>query len=442
MSRDKKPQRRDPMPGLAARHAALDLILAVRRDHCLLSEIIDIPEGPLDGLSPSDRARAQRLATETLRHGQRIDTVLAPYLRKAPPVRLRMLLHLATTELCVDRAAPHGVVNSAVGLAREQRKTAHLSGMTNAVLRRVAEDVAPTWDDLAPSRIPNWLRKPLVAAYGRPAVVAMESGMAMPPPLDLTPRDGDAVALAERMGGEALPTGSVRIQSPGQVTTMDGYDAGDWWVQDAAAAMSARVLDAKPGERVLDLCAAPGGKTMQMAAAGADVTALDISGPRLKRLAENLTRCRLNAATVTADAMNYTPEVKFDAILLDAPCTATGTLRRHPDLPWAKTGDETKPLAALQAEMLDRALGWLAPGGRLVFCTCSLLPEEGEAQIAAALARHDGLSATPLAATDFGLPEDANSPHGLRLRPDFWADRGGMDGFYIARLTCPEKATI
>lgn len=441
MARDKNPQRRDPLPGLPARRAALELILAVRRDQRMLAEVLDAEDSPLVDLGPSDRARAQRLATETLRHGSRIDAALSPYLRKAPHIRLRMLLWLATTELCVDHAAPHGVVNSAVALARAHPKTGHLSGMANAVLRRVCDDVVPAWDALKPARLPKWLRAPLIKAYGPKPVAAMERGLASAPPLDLTPKDGDAAALAARLDGTATPSGSVRLGTPGQVSALDGFGAGDWWVQDAAAAMPVRVLAPQTGETALDICAAPGGKTMQLAAAGAAVTALDISGPRMKRLTENLTRCRLSAQTVVADALNWSPEGTFDAILLDAPCSATGTLRRHPDLPWVKTGDDVAPLVALQEQLLDRALTWLAPGGRLIYCTCSLLPEEGETQIARALTRHPGLTAADLDPAPLGLPEDARTAHGLRLRPDFWADTGGMDGFFIAQLTRADTPT-
>ncbi|WP_172327070.1 RsmB/NOP family class I SAM-dependent RNA methyltransferase [Mangrovicoccus sp. HB161399] len=425
---------RPPQPGLAARRAALALLQAVRRDGRLLAELTEAPEGPLHGLAPPDRARAQRLAAQALRHAQRIDKALGPYLEKAPPARIRLVLHLAVVELCEDRAAAHGVVNGWVTLVRNHPKTGHMAGLVNAVLRRASEELVPGWDALPPSRLPDWLRKPFRKAYGGEAVAAMEAVFARQPPLDLTPKDGDADALAAAVGGEALATGSVRLAAPGQVSALPGYGAGDWWVQDAAAAVPARVLAPAKGARVLDLCAAPGGKTLQMAAAGAEVTALDISAARMARLSENLARTGLAAEAVVADAMEWQPEAPFDGILLDAPCTATGTIRRHPDLPFAKTGAETAPLAALQAALLDRALGWLAPGGTLVFCTCSLLPEEGEAQVAAALARHPGLAADPLDPAAFGLPAQAAAVHGLRLRPDFIAAEGGIDGFYIARL--------
>ncbi|WP_138466376.1 RsmB/NOP family class I SAM-dependent RNA methyltransferase [Poseidonocella sp. HB161398] len=425
---------RPPQPGLEPRRAALALVQAVRRDGRLLAELTDTEEGPLAVLSPPERARAQRLAAQALRHAQRIDKALSPFLEKAPPARVRMVLHLAVVELCEDRSAAHGVVNGWVTLVRAHPKTRHLAGLVNAVLRRASEELAPGWDSLPPSRLPDWLRKPFRKAYGGEAVAAMEAVFAAQPPLDLTPKDGDAAALAGALGGTALPTGSVRLAEAGQVSALPGYAEGQWWVQDAAAAVPARVLAPAKGARVLDLCAAPGGKTQQMAAAGAEVTALDISPARMARVAENLARTGLAAQTVVADAMDWAPEMPFDGILLDAPCTATGTLRRHPDLPFAKTAAATAELAALQAAMLDRALGWLAPGGRLVFCTCSLLPEEGEAQIAAALARHPGLVADPLDPAEFGLPAAAAVPGGLRLRPDFLKDQGGMDGFFIARL--------
>jgi 16S rRNA (cytosine967-C5)-methyltransferase len=225
------------------------------------------------------------------------------------------------------------------------------------------------------------------------------------------------------------------LRDAGQVSALPGYDSGDWWVQDAAAALAARMLAVVPGEKVLDVCAAPGGKTLQLSAAGADVTALDISEPRMARVAENLARTGLAAQLVVADALHWTPDGLFDAVLLDAPCSATGTIRRHPELPFLKDGSELAELTALQAALLDRALGFLKPGGRLVFCTCSLLPDEGEAQLTAALARHPGL--TVLRPALPGIDPAWITPEGgLRLRPDYWADKGGMDGFF---MTCLKK---
>lgn len=409
-----------------ARRAACVLITGVMDDHLTLAEQIGM--GVFEGLSGPERARAQRLATQCLRNMTRVDAMLKPHMRRAPPADVLTLLRLSVTELCMDGAPPHGVVNAAVALIHSGgRRLEPYAGLVNAVLRKVSMETA-RWDTLPAQQLPGWLRGRLMSAWGKAATMRMEAAHAAGAPLDLTMKDGVAV------DGEILLTGSVRMPVGTQVTSLAGYDDGAWWVQDAGAAMAARILDAKAGERVLDLCAAPGGKTMQMAAAGADVTALDISTPRLARLHENLERCGLAATVVAADALHWTPDAPFDAILLDAPCSATGTIRRHPELPFVKQSSDIKGLAELQSAMLDRALTWLKPDGRLVYCTCSLLPEEGEAQIAAAQARHPDLRVVPI--SGHGIePEWLTDDGMLRLRPDYWPERGGMDGFFVAVLT-------
>jgi 16S rRNA (cytosine967-C5)-methyltransferase len=418
-----------PKPGLAARRAALDLVNGVRIGRRALSEMA-VPEA----LAPEEKARAARLAAETLRWGARADRMLGPHLRQRPPEEVLNLLRLGTVELCVDGAAAHGVVDAAVTLAKGAAETRRQAGLVNAVLRRVSEEAAK-WETLPVPELPKWLRKRLLAAWGKAAVAAMEAAHAAGAALDLTPKDGDTGALAAAVGGEALPTGSVRVVS-GQVTALAGYAEGRFWVQDAAAAIPVRVLAPGAGERVLDLCAAPGGKTMQLAAMGARVTALDVSPERMKRVSENLARTGLTAEIVVADALTWEGG-PFDAVLLDAPCTATGTIRRHPDLPYVKEEAQVGELAALQSALIDRALRLVRPGGRVVFCTCSLLPEEGEAQVEAALARHPGLAMVPEALAVPGVEPSWIGPWGLRLRPDYWAERGGMDGFFIACLRAP-----
>ncbi|WP_281992962.1 RsmB/NOP family class I SAM-dependent RNA methyltransferase [Sulfitobacter geojensis] len=416
--------------GVQARRSAvylLDQILG--EDPRLMSELL--ASGVLDKLSPDDRARAQRLATETLRGLERADRLLQKHLKKPPVLTIQNVLRVGTVELCQGGAA-HGVVNAMVNLVGQHNKLSHLKGLTNAVLRKIAAEGPAAWDALRAPRLPKWLRGPLAEAWGTDAMAAMEIAHFAGAPLDLTAKT-DAAAVAEATGGTLLPTGSIRITNPGQVSTMAGFASGDWWVQDAAAAIPVQILKPQAGETILDLCAAPGGKTMQIAASGADVTAVDDSSPRMQRVSENLARVGLKAKTLTKDVRAV--KGTFDAILLDAPCSATGTIRRHADLPYAKDGSEFGDLIELQSAFIDHAWSLLKPGGRMVFCTCSLLPDEGEVQVDEALERHDDMSVDRDALMVAGIqPEWLTTEGGLRLRPDYWSELGGMDGFYIVCL--------
>ncbi|MGY6410914.1 MAG: RsmB/NOP family class I SAM-dependent RNA methyltransferase [Alkalilacustris sp.] len=426
-----RPSAARPAGPRAAAAALLTEVLVHRRP-------LEDAAGPLAPLAPPDRAVALRLARTTLRHLDRADAVLQPFLASPPPEPVQIILRLAVAEHFAEGAPAHAVVNEAVALVGARRGGARLAGMANAVLRRALAHPPEAWAAAAPQRLPAWLRRPLLQEWGRRTVAAIEAAHAAGAPTDVTPRDpAEAPALAARLKAERLPTGSLRLPAgAGQISTLPGHAEGAFWVQDAAAALPARLLAPERGARVLDLCAAPGGKTLQLAAMGARVTALDISEVRLARLRQNLERAGLAAEVVTADALTWEPARPYDAILLDAPCTATGTIRRHPDLPQVRDAAALAPLMALQAALLDRALGWLVPGGRLVFATCSLLPAEGEAQIAAARARHPGLRL--LAETPPGVPQDWHAPAGgLRLRPDHWSGRGGLDGFFMALLQAP-----
>ncbi len=419
--------------GLPPRRAAHHLLEQIIGEGRLMSELIS--GGALEHLPNDDRARAQRLATEALRGLDRADRMLKPYFKKAtPPEYVLNALRLGVIELTGGEAA-HGVVNAYVEIVGGNQRTASMKGMTNAVLRRIAEEGPAAWHKRAVPLMPGWLRQPLVAAWGRPAMDAMDAAHFAGAQLDLTCKD-DPAAVAEAVGGVVLPTGSVRVASAGQVSALAGYDTGDWWVQDAAAAVPVMMLAPTAGMTVLDLCAAPGGKTMQLAAAGAKVTAVDISQGRIMRVSENLARVKLSAEVMVADAFDVTGQ--YDAVLLDAPCSATGTIRRHPDLPYAKDGSEFAALIEQQGLMIDHALTLLKSGGKLVYCTCSLLPDEGEVQVEEALERHEGLTVDVTAADRAGIdPEWTTYEGGVRLRPDYWPDRGGMDGFYIAVLTKP-----
>jgi 16S rRNA (cytosine967-C5)-methyltransferase len=410
-----------------ARRTAVYLLDQVLGEGRLLAECY--AGGALEKLTPEDRARAQRLAVESLRGLERADRILKKQLKKAPPLMVLNVLRLGTVELCSGGAA-HGVVNAMVAIVSKHRHHGQLKGLVNAVLRKVAEDGPAEWAKLRTPRLPNWLRKPLVQAWGAEVMLAVEAAHFAGAPLDLSSKPGAAL---DALGGDALPTGSLRLANAGQVSALPGYQAGDWWVQDAAAAMPARILNAQQGEALLELCAAPGGKTMQMAAAGANVTAVDTSAARMARLEENLARTGLKATLVVGDALEQ--QGQFDAVLLDAPCSATGTIRRHPDLPHAKDGSEFGALIELQAQMLAHAWSLVKPGGRLMFCTCSLLPDEGECQVEEALDMFPDMVADRAALDLPGVEQDwITEEGGLRLRPDYWSDRGGMDGFYMALL--------
>ena len=415
----------------AARRAALHLLDAILGDHRLMSECL--AAGMLDRIDAPDRARAQRLAQEVLRNLDRCDRLLARHLRKRPPLHVQNALRLGVLELAQGQAA-HGVVSDIVTLVGGHKRHGALKGLVNAVLRKLAEEAPAEWPRLRAPHLPNWLRRPLRDAWGAEAVAAMEAAHLAGAPLDLTLKD-PADPLGDTLG-DRLPTGSIRLRDAGAVTALPGFDEGRWWVQDAAAALPVHVLAPQPGERILDLCAAPGGKTMQLAAAGAQVVAVDSSDTRMARVRENLARTGLTAELRVADALEETGQ--YDAILLDAPCSATGTIRRHPDLPHAKDGSEFSALIDLQAALIDHAWTLLRPGGRMVFCTCSILPDEGEAQIDAALERLPGAAIDADAARLPGIEPGWITPEGtLRILPSAWADRGGVDGFFIACLKKP-----
>lgn len=383
--------------------------------------------GVTAALPPAERARARAIALGVLRHLGPIDDVLAPHLRKPPPMRARQILRIAAWELLVDGVPDHAAVDGAVIAAKASRKVAHLAGMINAVARKL-----PGTTLAGPQPLPDYLRKPLMGAYGAPAVTEMERVFAGEPPLDLTIKQAaKADDWAKELGGTLLPTGTVRLTRPGQVSILPGFETGDWWVQDAAAALPVAMLGDVEGLRVLDLCAAPGGKTMQLAAKGARVTAVDVSDERLERLSDNLERTGLNAEVVCADAFAY-DQTGFDVVLLDAPCSASGTIRRHPDMPFLKKTLDLTPLLEVQRRMIAHAATLLAPQGKLLFCTCSLLPAEGEAHMRKLLKKGwHSVGNLPAGCA----PEWLSDKGFLRLRPDFWPERGGMDGFFAAVLS-------
>ncbi len=421
---------------IAARLVATQLLHAVLFDGRLLSEAIASPKSALARLSPPERARAQSLATGVLRHLGRLDAVLDRFLEKSPPPKVRNALRLAAFECLVEGNAAHGVVNAAVEIVRGSPKSGHLAGLTNAVARKVALEGQAIWVEQVAQPLPSWLAKPIVKNFGKEARLAIEAAHEAGAPVDISVKNPANLEMgADLLNATILPTGSLRLAGRPQISALDGFATGDWWVQDAAAALPVRLLADVGGKTVLDLCAAPGGKTMQLAALGAQVTALDISAPRMERLNENLSRTALSANVVVADVLERAFEGRFDAVLLDAPCSATGTIRRHPDLPFVKAGSDMSALFQMQADMIDAALEHLKPEGLMVYCTCSLLVREGESQVIRALERHKGLSVIDPPAAIAGMnPNWRTAEGGWRLRPDFWPELGGMDGFYMVLM--------
>ncbi len=394
----------------------------------LLQSVLDhrrTLEDALDRLPPSDardRAAAHRLAATVLRRRGTLDAVLEPHLRRAPPGSVRLILALGAAQLLFLGTPPHAAVTTSVDLARMQN-LAPFAKLVNAVLRRVAEQGGALLAELDGPRLdtPAWLWSSWGADV-RAIAIAHQSEA----PLDILLAPGAPAPP----GGDLLPTGSIRFPAGTRVAELPGFADGAFWVQDVAASLPARLLNAQPGERVADLCAAPGGKTAQLAAAGAHVTAVEREPARARRLMENLARLRLTADLVQADASCWTPAEKFDAVLLDAPCSATGTIRRHPDVAHLKRPADVANLAAAQAKLITAACRLLRPGGRLIYAVCSLQPEEGSDQI-----RATNLKVDPFTAAECALIPEARTHEGfLRTHPGMWAARGGMDGFFAARL--------
>ncbi len=423
-----------PVPaGTASRKAAIALLEAVLGQRRTLEEALDT----LPPLPPQDRAFTHLLAATVLRRLGTLDAVLEPFLHRPPPRIVQHALRIGTAQLLLIGTAPHAAVSATVAAVRSVPKGEAFAGLVNAVLRRIAAAGPTLLAGLNSSRLdtPDWLWRAWHAAHGPAAAWAIAQAHAREAPLDLTLKPGlDPAAWAERLGAVLLPTGSLRLAALDRsVLSLPGYDEGAWWVQDAAAALPARLLRPSPGERVADLCAAPGGKTAQLAAAGALVTAVEASPARAQRLAENLARLRLAAELVVADAVAFTPPIPFDAVLLDPPCTATGTIRRHPDILYLKRPRDLGPLVATQKALLAAAARLTRPGGRLVYAVCSLQPEEGEGVIADATSL--GLAPEPIRPEEVpGLDEAVTRAGHLRTLPCHWAERGGLDGFFVARF--------
>lgn len=391
-----------------------------------------------------DRALARLIVTTVLRRRGQIDwliNILRDGRGEVGPARVLETVRIGLAQLVFLGTPAYAAVSSTLGLLEGPRQQ-KARGLVNALLRRADRTLEelkrdPALGDgseAARLNLPDWLFDPMSEAYGPDLTLDIAKAHLAEPPLDLSLK-GETEDWAKRLEAEALPTDNIRRSTTGMITELPGFSEGSWWVQDVAASLPAKLFGDVRGRTVLDLCAAPGGKTAQLAAAGAAVVAVDRSKNRLKLLEENLSRLSLSAEIVCADATAWSPAQKFDAILLDAPCSATGTIRRHPDIPWTRGFGDVERLSDLQDRLLRKALDLLARGGVLVWCTCSLLPHEGEMRIEKLLAERPSLTRQPIEASEIGGLTEAITPLGeVRTLPSFWPDRGGMDGFHIARL--------
>ena len=431
------------VPGLAARRIAADILDGVLRRRIALDEQFSGKNAHpgLPALAERDRALARRLTATVLRRLGTLRHLVGGYLEKGFPSdapRAETILLLGAAQILWLEVPDHAAVDLSVRLAQADRRAGRYAGLVNAVLRRVAQHGATaSFDDISRDT-PEWLLKRWTGIYGSDTARAIAAANGHEPALDLTVKQ-DTESWAERLRGRVMPTGTVRTLAHGAISLLPGFSEGAWWVQDAAAALPVRLFGDLRGMNVADLCAAPGGKTAQLAFAGANVTAVDRSPVRINRLRENLARLSLDAETVVADALEWDGG-PFDAVLVDAPCSSTGTIRRHPDVPWLKSEADVSVLTSLQQRLLDRAVGLLKPGATLVYCVCSLEPEEGENQTTALLARDPRVARKPITPQDVFDRAEFVTPDGdLRTLPLHLVDPdprwGGLDGFYATRLT-------
>lgn len=418
--------------GVEARLAAGVLLNAALEGRGGLDAALSFRE--LTDLPGPDRAFARAVAMAALRRLGEIDQILDRRLQKSPPLAIRTILRIALAQTMVLGTPAFAAVSTAVKLAEREPKTRPYKNLVNAVLRGVGREGPGL--TTAESNLPEWLAARWRATYGEATLAGLALAAREEPATDLSVKPGlDPAEVAAAVDGEVLPGGTVRTGRRGDVAGWPGFDEGGWWVQDAAAAVPVRLLDPKAGESVADLCAAPGGKTLQIAASGATVVALDRSDVRLRRLRANLERTGLQAEIAVTPAEDWDDARTFDAVLLDAPCTATGTFRRNPEVLRATKPADVAKLADVQHRLLDAAAERVKPGGRLVYCVCSLEREEGETQIIAFLRRNPAFRTVPADPVALGAPDASLTPEGwLRILPSQWAERGGLDGFFAARL--------
>lgn len=425
-----------PVQGQAARKVAIEVVLQVLKSRYALDDVADglSKQAKLDS---RDAALVRAIATVVFRRYGSLRAVIERRLEQGAlhSEKLAVLLVTGAAQILHMDVPDRAAVDIAVHIANGDRSLRAFSGLVNAVLRRIAREKAEVEAEDDPRQdVPEWLFNRWREAYGETLALAVIRAHREGASVDLSAKN-DAQRWAVELNADLLETGSMRLRDKTPIRELPGFDAGEWWIQDAAAALPVHLIKPQAGERIADLCAAPGGKTAQLAVMGARVVAVDRSAQRLKRLEENMQRLGLSAEVVVADVLVMEAE-SFDAVLLDAPCSATGTLRRHPEIAWIKSADDIARLADLQSRLLDKAVGMIKVGGRLVYCTCSLEPEEGENQIMAFLARHPGFKRIPVTPDEILLPEAVTIDGDMRTLPSmaFTGGSQGIDGFFAARM--------
>lgn len=421
---------------LAARGIALDLLRDVLRKSVPFDDAFEA-HPDLAGLEPRDRGFVRMLVATVLRRLGQIDELIQACLAKPelPKGAVHDMLRLGTAQLVFLNTPAHAAVDTAVELAAA-RNAAPYKGLINAVLRRVGREgpALAAQQDAGRLNTPDWMWLSWRTAYGTARARGIVEAHLHEAPLDLTVKSNPS-SWAGRLDATVLPTGTLRRAAGGAITELPGFDAGAWWVQDLAASLPAKLFGDLTGKRVFDLCAAPGGKTAQLLSQGAKVVAIDRSAKRLERVSENLARLQLEAEILAADAAVWEPEALADAVLLDAPCSATGAIRRHPDILRVKTPDDIGKLAKAQGRLLAHAVDLVKPGGTLIYCTCSIQPEEGEVQLTRLMARSNRVERMPIRPEEVGgLSELINEKGEIRALPGMLGNLGGIDGFFVARL--------
>jgi len=435
---DKIEQNRDNN-SLTSRRLAAFVVKEVIENGQPLEQVL-ANQADYNTLESRDRAFTRMIAATTFRRMGQIDAALKPFVKQRPPKLVYAALQTATAQILYMGTPPHAAVGETVAMLKSRGSSKGFANMANAVLRRVTEQGTKLAGAQPPKvNIPGWIRGEWERSYGRQAGRRMSAQLMKDPVLDLSVKSNPE-EWAEKLGGIMIGAQSVRLNKIGDVTALEGFEEGEWWAQDIAASLPVQLMGDVSGLRALDLCGAPGGKTMQLAAKGANVTVLDKSEGRLKRVHENLKRTRLTANSVCADALEWEPaKTNFDIVLLDAPCSATGTFRRHPDVLYNKTPKAVANLVRLQDKLFTKAASFVRPGGRLLYCTCSLQPQEGMPRVVKFLETMTDFRLIPtLEVSGLALPEDAFSDGGLRSLPYYLEDKGGMDGFFIAQLARKE----